>query len=236
MKNLYILPTPIGNKGDITIRSIEILKNIDTIFCEDTRVTKKLLQLLEIDYNKKTFIAYHDHNETNMVTKSIQILLAKDAILVSDAGTPLINDPGFKLIREIRTNFSDQIKIESLPGPTSIITALTQSGFPTDKFSFLGYFPVKKSKRKKLLQQTKEIDKILPQTFITLETPHRIESTIELIEEIYTDKISLCICRELTKKFESIHTGNATQILNNMKNGEIKTKGEFVLLFRFDQS
>src|SRR3989344_6371447 len=150
MSTLYVVSTPIGNLGDITLRAIETLKFVDYILCEDTRVTGRLLNHLGID---KKMVVLNDFNEVNTITRIVADLHGeKEIALVSDAGTPLVSDPGFKLVREL---VSVGIKVEAVPGPSAAMAALTGSGLPTDKFLFLGFLPKKDGKRRQLLSDTK---------------------------------------------------------------------------------
>src|SRR3990167_7795815 len=151
MAKLYIVPTPIGNVKDITERAREVLSSTEIILSEDTLVTKKLLRLLDIDYSNKQFITYFEHNERKRLDDVISLLNVHDAALVTDAGTPLLSDPGFPLVRALRSNHPD-IKIEVLPGATSITTALVSSGFPTDKFIFMGYISRRPADRRKMFK------------------------------------------------------------------------------------
>lgn len=231
MATLFIIPTPIGNLGDITIRGLKTLKAVDYIVCEDTRVTKKLLKLLDINIENKKFISYYEPKETELTPKVLAILLENDAGLITDSGTPLISDPGYKLLKEIRTNFKGRIKIEVLPGATSITTALINSGLPTHKFTFLGFLPKKNTKKQRLLEKLKKHSKILNNSYIAFESPYRVKKTLKVMEKIYEDKATIALCRELTKKFENTHLGTASKLLEKIKNNNIKIKGEFVIVF-----
>lgn len=231
MKKLYIIPTPIGNLKDITIRGKELLLEVNSLICEDTRVTKRLLNLLKIEYKEKKFLSYHDSNIKKINTAIDEILKNDKTILVSDTGTPIINDPGFNIVKIIRENYSDQVQIEVLPGPNAVITALVNSGLPADKFTFLGFFPHKKGKTK-LLKSLLELNAILNTTFIAFESPYRIIKTLKKMIEIYDDNVTVSICREMTKKFESIVTGTPIELIKKAENGELKIKGEFVVVFK----
>jgi len=230
---LYIVPTPIGNLRDITLRAIDVLKEAKTVLSEDTRVTKKLLSLLEIDYSDKEFISFFDHNEERKIPLVIDLLTnGNDVVLVSDAGTPLLNDPGFKLVREIR-KLDQDIKIEVLPGATSITTALVASGLPTDKFTFVGYFPRKKGKKENLLKDLSKINETLKVTYIGFESPYRLISTLEIIENVYKDNCAISVCNDLTKMYEFVITGKPKDVLTQIKS-KSKLKGEFIVLFHID--
>lgn len=213
---LYVVATPIGNLEDITLRAINILGTVNIILCEDTRHTGLLLN----KYNLKgaRLISYQEFNELQRIPEVIGLLLeGKTIALVSDAGTPLIADPGYKLINEcIKRN----IKVVPIPGPSAFVTALSVSGLPTTSVFFIGYLPKQKGKRQKTLAS-------LPKaTIVCYETPHRL---IETLDDIYSvfGEIEIVIARELTKIHEEVFTGNITEALNHFKN----PKGEFVLVF-----
>ncbi|MFH1551994.1 MAG: 16S rRNA (cytidine(1402)-2'-O)-methyltransferase [bacterium] len=211
---LYIIATPIGNLKDISQRALEILKQVDLILCEDTRVTKKLLARYEIS---KPTVSYHQHSK---LTKNRYILEQlkknKDIALVSDAGTPTISDPGAKLIDYLTKELSD-LKIIPIPGPAALIAALSISGFSADKFVFLGFPPIKK-KRSKFFKELKDFKN----TVVFYESPHRILKTLN--ELIDLDK-QIVVGRELTKKFETVYRGDIKEIIN-----QVKPKGEFVVV------
>ena len=216
---LYIVSTPIGNLADITLRAIEVLKSVDSIICEDTRVTGKLLNHLQID--KKMF-ALNDFNEAKQVHPLISRLAAGENLaLVSDAGTPLISDPGYKLVREA---IREGIKVESIPGSSSVIVALIVSGLPPDKILFVGYLPKKDAKRKILLEDIKKSRQIVKSTIIAFESPFRLLKTLEDVKEIFGD-IEIVICRELTKMHEEVKRGKVSELI-----GQTLPKGEITIL------
>ena len=216
---LYIVPTPIGNLQDITLRALTILKSVDAIACEDTRHSRVLLQHFSID--KPTF-AVHDHNESMMVNKVIQRLEKGESIaLISDAGTPLISDPGFRLVRAAR---AAGLVVEAVPGASALTAALSVSGLPTDQFQFLGFLPAKG--RATRLAEVHQY----PGTLILYEAPHRITSLLESVLEVLGDDRELVICRELTKLYEQVAQGLVGEILDQITRGEIPTRGEFVVL------
>jgi 16S rRNA (cytidine1402-2'-O)-methyltransferase len=227
---LYIVATPIGNLQDITLRAITILSSVDVIACEDTRKTGLLLHNLAPQTlqghaleKKPRLVSYYEQNELQRIPEIISAL--KDNLniaLVSDAGTPTISDPGFKLVREC---IKEGIKVESLPGPSSVITALVVSGLPTDKFLFIGYPPKKPGHRKALFENLTKLP--IKTTIIFFEGPHHIIRTLEGIKEAFGD-IDIVICRELTKVFEEIRRENILQSLAHFE--EITPKGEFVIL------
>jgi len=217
---LYIIPTPIGNLGDITLRAIETLKSVDTILCEDTRHSRPLLQYLGVD---KPLLAYHEHNERDSISKIIELLQAgKNLGLISDAGTPLISDPGFVLIRELRTH---AIPIVALPGACALVTALSASGLPTDKFRFEGFLPAKSKARQDRLADIKTE----AATIIFYESTHRILDMLEDIRHILPER-DIVLAKELTKSFEAIVPGKAQDIINWLNQDPARQKGEFVVL------
>lgn len=218
---LTIVPTPIGNLKDITLRAIEVLKESDAIICEDTRRTSLLLNHYEI---RKPLITLNDYNEARSFPQIIEKLSAgQNLCLVSDAGTPLISDPGYKLIRECKTK---NIPIDSLPGPSSVITALTLSGLPPDKFMFLGYLPEKPGKR---INALKELTPGI--TYIIFVAPHKLLKTIESFKEVFGD-IEITLAHELTKIHQSVASKPVSEWLETLKN----PKGEYILLFRLNPS
>lgn len=222
MGTLYIVATPIGNLKDITFRAVETLKAVDLILCEDTRVTGKLLVHYGITNHMRSF---NDFNEESKVTKIIdELILGKNIALVSSAGTPLISDPGFKLVRGAIKN---NVKVEAIPGPSAVQTALVVSGLPTDKFLFVGYLPKKDSKRTSMLSAFKSILGILKFSLIIYESPHRLFKTLEAIKEVFGD-IDVVICRELTKIHEEIRREQVSDSINYFST--IKPKGEFTIV------
>lgn len=217
---LFIVSTPIGNLADITQRAVETLGSVDYVLCEDTRVTGKLLSTYNI---QKKMVAFNDFNEQRLVASIVgDLQKGVNIALVSDAGTPLVSDPGFKLVREAA---SSGIHIEAIPGASAAITALTVSGKPTDKFMFVGYLSKKDDKRKNQLSDLKKIDEIVKTTFIIYESPFRVLKTLENIKEIFGD-IDIAICRELTKLHEETIRGKISEILV-----KVKPKGEFAIVF-----
>ncbi len=214
---LYIVATPIGNLNDITLRAIETIKSVDFILCEDTRVTKKLLDRYEI---KKPTISYHQHSDFKKTKEIISLLNeGKNLALVTDAGTPGISDPGNILISDLLKN--KITKIIPIPGPSAIITALSVSGFPTDKFLFLG-FPPHKNKRQKFFKDAVTYDF----TVAFYESGHRIMKCLKELKEYLDPKKQLLVARELTKQFETIYRGTIDEIMERMK----EERGEFVVI------
>ena len=225
MGTLYIVSTPIGNLGDISFRAIDVLKNVYLVLCEDTRVTKKLLAHYEI---KTPTLSYHQHSKLKKVEYIIQLLQkGKNLALVSDAGTPGISDPGSQLIAKLAEAKPRQIKIVPIPGPSAVAAAASISGFPMDKFIFLGFPPAKK-KREKFFQEI--VNSRHPVIFY--ESPYRIIKTLtELARCLHAgmkdDKLSIVVCRELTKKFETIYRGTIGEVIKEIEKGEVR--GEFVV-------
>ena len=216
---LYIIATPIGNLQDISARAIETLKSVDYILCEDTRHTQKLLSFYNIS-NK--LISYHQHSNQRKINYILDLLNKEHNIaLVSDAGTPGISDPGNKLINIAIEKLNDP-KVIPIPGPCALIAALSVSGFPTDKFIFYGFIPQKKGRRKILEQITKS-----SLTSVFYESGHRINKTLNTLLEFNLEK-KIVICRELTKKFETIYRGAVGDLLPLMNNKALK--GEFVII------
>ena len=216
---LYIIATPIGNLQDISARAIETLKSVDYILCEDTRHTQKLLSFYNIS-NK--LISYHQHSNQRKINYILDLLNKEHNIaLVSDAGTPGISDPGNKLINIAIEKLNDP-KVIPIPGPCALIAALSVSGFPTDKFIFYGFIPQKKGRRKILEQITKN-----SLTSVFYESGHRINKTLNTLLEFNLEK-KIVICRELTKKFETIYRGAVGDLLPLMNNKALK--GEFVII------
>jgi len=219
MATFYIIATPIGNLEDISRRALRILAEVDLILSEDTRTTKKLLDHYEI---KTPTLSYHQHSKLKKVEYIIQLLReGKNLALVSDAGTPGISDPGNKLINTILTSLN-LIKIIPIPGSSAITAAASISGFPMDKFLFLG-FPPTKRKRKIFFEEV--VDSKYPVIFY--ESPHRILKTLTELN-IINKNLSIVVCRELTKRFETVYRGNIGEVIEEIKKGEIK--GEFVVV------
>jgi len=219
---LYIIATPIGNLKDITLRALETLENIEYLLCEDTRNTGLMLANLNIK-NKPKLISFYDEVEEQKIPEVLKLLDENREVgLVTDAGTPIVSDPGYKLVRKCQKL---GYKITSIPGPSAAINALVLSGLPSGRFSFLGFLPKKAGDRKKVLEKYKEFDG----SKIVYESPFRVIKLIEEIKTIYGDEIEVSICREMTKKFEEIMVGKATDIFEKIKNKNIK--GEVVVIF-----
>ncbi|MCB0665254.1 MAG: 16S rRNA (cytidine(1402)-2'-O)-methyltransferase [Saprospiraceae bacterium] len=216
---LYVLPTPIGNLGDITIRTIELLRAVDFVIAEDTRVSGQLLKHLDIS---KPFRSYHVHNEHKVVDSIIQQLGAgQNAALITDAGTPGISDPGYLLIREC---INKGIDVECLPGATAFVPALVISGLPAHHFYFEGFLPHKKGRKTRI-----DFLATLPDTFILYESPHRLVKCVkELVEACGVDRPA-CLCRELSKLHEETVRGTLLD-LQNWAEKKDKVKGEIVIV------
>lgn len=218
---LYIVATPIGNLSDITPRAIEILKSVDFIACEDTRTSAKLLQFYNI--STKT-IAYHDHNADAQTVKLIELLQAgKSIALISDAGTPLISDPGFRLTKACHEN---GVSVSPIVGACAGIGALSVAGLPSDKFYFYGFLPAKTVARQNELTSIKSMSC----TLIFYEAPHRIIDTLSDMCEIFGANRQIALCRELTKTFETVKLTTLGELLDFVKNDPNQQKGEIVLV------
>jgi 16S rRNA (cytidine1402-2'-O)-methyltransferase len=216
--SLYIVATPIGNLDDITFRAIEILKSVDFVLCEDVRQTKKLLSHYKID--TKTLV-YHQHSNQNVVQNIFSLLKeGKNLALVTDAGTPGISDPGNLLIKDL-LECDKNLNIINIPGPCAAISALSISGFQTDKFLFLG-FPPNKNKRNKFFQEVADSK----YTVVFYESNHRIKKSLQELSKFLNENAKLCVCREMTKAFETIYRGTISEILSQ----NIIEKGEFVVV------
>ncbi|MCE0494239.1 16S rRNA (cytidine(1402)-2'-O)-methyltransferase [Vibrio salinus] len=218
---LYIVPTPIGNLGDITQRALDVLSSVDVVAAEDTRHTGKLLSHFNIQ--TKTF-ALHDHNEQNKADILVERLLSGQSIaLVSDAGTPLISDPGYHLVSRCR---QAGVKVVPLPGACAVITALSAAGLPSDRFSFEGFLPPKTKARKDKLQEIAQVER----TCIFYESPHRIIPSLEDMLDVLGPGREVVIARELTKTFETIQGMPLGELILWMGEDENRRKGEMVLL------
>lgn len=238
MTTLYIVGTPIGNLEDISMRALRILGEVDFILCEDTRVTRKLLEHYKID---TPTISCHQHSDEKKIGEILGLLAeGKNLALVSDAGTPGISDPGGKLVRAVIEKFGDDMNIESVPGPSAVTAALSISGIPTDKFIFMGFPPHKKGR------QT-FIKKVIASEFpvVVYESKHRIIKFLEELrqaaknwEVVDKDKVekkkidltSIIVCRELSKMHETVYRGDLKNIINKIKDNKDDQKGEFVVI------
>jgi 16S rRNA (cytidine1402-2'-O)-methyltransferase len=218
MAKLILVPTPIGNLEDITLRAIRILKETDLIFAEDTRTTNRLLKHLEVS---KPAIPFHAHNEHRSLGLTIDRIRANEmCVLVSDAGTPAISDPGFLLVREC---LKEGIEIECLPGPVALIPALVASGFPCDKFVFEGFLPHKKGRQTRLKILAEE-----ERTIVLYESPHRLVKCLGQIGEFLGEDRRVCVARELTKMYEEFQRGTAEEVMKHYEANP--PKGEIVIV------
>ncbi|MBT3419164.1 MAG: 16S rRNA (cytidine(1402)-2'-O)-methyltransferase [Candidatus Magasanikbacteria bacterium] len=215
---LYIVATPIGNLGDFSERAIDTLQAVEVIFCEDTRVTSRLLSRYNIDTHARS---YHQHSAQKKTDEIMDMLRQGDDVaLVTDAGTPGISDPGGELVFAVRHELPD-VSIVPIPGASAVVTALSISGFRLDSFSFLGFPPHKKRR-----QQFFDRVCATTHTVVFYESCHRIEKALKQLAEGLDEKKQVCVCRELTKKFETIYRGTMSEILEM----NIPAKGEFVIV------
>ena len=215
---LYLVPTPIGNLEDITLRAIRVLKEVNLIACEDTRTSGKLLSHYEI---KTPTTSYHDHNESKKTPQLIERMEGGESIaLISDAGSPGISDPGFYLIREC---IRKDIKVEALPGPTALIPALVLSGLANHRFVFEGFLPVKKGRQTRLTA-LKEEDR----TMIFYESPHRLVKSLKQLADIFGEDRQASVARELSKMFEEVARGSLGELITIFEDRP-KIKGEIVV-------
>lgn len=217
MARLTIVPTPVGNLGDITLRAIKVLESADFILAEDTRTSSKLMHHLNI---KKSMIAYHMHNEHKKLDQIIErILQAENVALISDAGTPSISDPGFLIIRECINN---SIEVECLPGPTALIPALVCSGLPSDRFIFEGFLPQKKGRKTRLTELSSE-----ERTLVFYESPYRLVKTLQELSLYFGTDRQACVSREISKIHEEHARGTLTELFENFSKRTVK--GEIVI-------
>ena len=218
---LYIVATPIGNLSDITIRAVEILKKVDAVLAEDTRHTKKLFDHYEID---SPLVAFHEHNENEKVDYILaQIGSGKSLALVSDAGTPLISDPGYNLVLEAKKN---GISVVPIPGPSALIAALSSSGIECNNFTFFGFLPSKQSARLRLLKTKKSLN----ETIVFYESPKRILAALINMLEVFGEKRQVCLAKEITKSFETILNDNLVNLIEYLTSDSSHQKGEFVII------
>jgi len=215
---LFIVATPIGNLSDITLRALEILKSVDLILSEDTRETDKVLKKYDIE---KTQLSYRDQNHNQMLPKVIDMLdVGSNVALISDSGTPLVSDPGYKLVRDL---IQKEFNIVSIPGPSAVISALVSSGFPTDKFSFVGFLPKSSGERKRTLKNFGDQDA----TLIIYESPFRITKLLKEIQETLGDRY-VCLANEMTKVYEKFSRNSVSELIKETEGK--KLRGEFVVL------
>lgn len=218
---LTLVAVPIGNLGDITDRARQLLLNANCIACEDTRVTGKLLAILG-PKKRAELISFREENEMHLAqTIADRLSDGEDIVLVSDAGTPAISDPGFRLVRECRKR---ALTVTSAPGPTAVATALSVSGIPSDGFLFAGFLPPKKSARHRFLETYRDFN----YTIVLYESCHRISKFLDEVVEVLGSERCISVCRELTKLHETIHTGPSEEVREKVSRGS--QKGEFVVL------
>ncbi|MDH5442165.1 MAG: 16S rRNA (cytidine(1402)-2'-O)-methyltransferase [Candidatus Nomurabacteria bacterium] len=219
---LYVLATPIGNLGDISVRAVEILKSVDAVICEDTRVTKKLLNHLEIS---KPAYSYHANTSAGAEDKILKMLAGGQTLaLVSDAGTPAISDPGVHIIARVYGELAD-VSVIPIPGASAVITALSACGIPASEYTFLGFLPHKKG-RQKLFTEIAESKR----TMVFYESVHRIEKTLASLTEVLDDNRMVVVARELTKIYEEFVRGTAAEVQDYFVNNPDKIRGEFVVI------
>ncbi|RYE23584.1 MAG: 16S rRNA (cytidine(1402)-2'-O)-methyltransferase [Sphingobacteriales bacterium] len=217
---LYLVPSPIGNLGDITYRAVEVLKQADTILCEDTRTSSVLLRHYNI---QKPLVPHHQHNEHKTITHIVEQLQGgKTYALITDAGTPGISDPGFLLVRECLRN---DIPVECLPGATAFVPALVQSGIPCNSFIFEGFLPIKKGRQTAMKRLAEE-----ERAVILYESPHRLVKTLLELGEIFGKERHAAVCRELTKMFEETRRGSLKELAQHYE--KTPPKGEIVLVIQ----
>jgi 16S rRNA (cytidine1402-2'-O)-methyltransferase len=218
MAKLYVVPTPIGNLEDITLRAINVLKSVDFILAEDTRTTSHLLHHLGIEKPMHSHHKFNEHATVGRVAEAINS--GRDVALVSDAGTPGISDPGFLLVRKC---VEEGIEVVTLPGATALIPAVVQSGFPCDRFCFEGFLPQKKGRMKRLQELSVE-----PRTLVLYESPYRVVKCLEQLAETFGEERRVAVVREITKKFEETVRGTVAEVLEHFR--EHEPKGEFVIV------
>lgn len=218
MAKLYLVPTPIGNLEDITLRAINVLRSVDLILAEDTRTTAFLLKHLGIEKPLRSHHKFNEHATAQLFMETVEA--GRDVALVSDAGTPGISDPGFLLVR---TCVEQGVEVETLPGATALIPALVNSGFPCDRFCFEGFLPQKKGRMKQLQRCAEE-----ERTMIFYESPYRVVKCLEQFAECFGEDRPISVSRELTKKFEETVRGTIGEVLDHFRWHE--PKGEFVLV------
>lgn len=215
---IYLIPTPIGNLEDMTLRAIRLLKEVDLILAEDTRVSQKLLSHYEIKTPMQSFHMHNEHKKVNQIID--QARLGRTIALISDAGTPGISDPGYLLVHHA---LKEGIEVECLPGATALIPALVQSGLPADRFIFEGFLPPKKGRQSRLEQMAKE-----PRTLIFYESPHKILKTLDQMIPYFGSERKVAVVREISKKFESNFRGSLKEVLHFFEQNP--PKGEFVVV------
>ncbi len=223
MPTLYIVATPIGNLEDVTLRAIRTLREVDLILCEDTRVTKRLLERYEIH---KPTMSYHAQSKLSKVDKIIALLEeGKNLALVSDAGTPTISDPGCLLVAEVRKHLLDAVSIIPIPGASAVLSALSVSGFPSSEFTFLGFLPHKKG-RETLFKEIAASKR----TVVFYESPHRIEKSLASLAQFLAPTQRICVSREITKIHEEHVLGTPKEVIAHYAAHPDRLRGEFVVV------
>ena len=224
---LYCVATPIGNLGDITFRAVEVLRAATVVYAEDTRVTRKLLTHLGV---KNQLRSLHEHNEVGRIAEISELIAEGQVVaLVSDAGTPLISDPGYQLVAELS---ADGFRVVPVPGASAIIAALSAAGLPTDRFAFEGFLPAKGSLRRKTLESLSRE----PRTLVFYESSHRI---VDLLDDVVSElgaERELVIAREITKLYEQFYRGSAAQLLQQIQTDSDMRRGEFVVMLAADKA
>ena len=218
MGKLYLVSTPIGNLEDVTLRALRVLREVDIIAAEDTRHTRKLLDRYEIE---TPLLSYHDHNEAIRLQTMLDHLSRGSVALVSDAGTPLVSDPGFKLVRAAAAAGHE---VSPIPGPSAPMAAIVASGLPTDSFVFLGWLPRKAGRRQVAIQELASE----PRTMLAMEAPHRLRETLRDLEAVFGPERQIAICRELTKRYEEIIRGSLSEVREQFEREE--PRGEITLV------
>lgn len=223
MATLYIIGTPIGNLEDITLRALRVLKEVDLVLCEDTRVTKRLLSKYEI---VTPTMSYHAQSKLSKVDKILELLAeGKNLALVSDAGTPCISDPGVLLVSQVREKFGDEVLIVPIPGPSALITALSAVGISVAEFIFLGFLPHKKG-RETLFKEIAESSRVMA----FYESTHRIEKALESLEKFCGPDRRVIVARELTKIYEEFARGTVAEVRAHYAQNPDRVRGEFVVI------
>ncbi len=223
MATLYIIGTPIGNLEDVTLRALRVLKEVDFVLCEDTRVTNRLLSKYHIETR---LLSYHAQSKVTKVEKIFALLEeGKNLALVSDAGTPCISDPGVLLVSQVLEKFGDKVSIVPIPGPSALTTALSAIGISVAEFTFLGFLPHKKG-RETLFKEIAESKRVMA----FYESPHRIEKTFESLEKFCGPERRIIVARELTKIYEEFVRGTVTEVRAHFTHNPDKVRGEFVVI------
>ncbi len=220
---LYIIGTPIGNLEDITLRALRVLKDVDFVLCEDTRVTNRLLSKYQIETR---LLSYHAQSKVTKVEKIFALLEdGKNLALVSDAGTPCISDPGVLLVSQVLEKFGDKVSIVPIPGPSALVTALSAAGISVSEFTFLGFLPHKKG-RETLFKEIAVSTRVMA----FYESPHRIEKTFEALEKFCGPERRIVVARELTKIYEEFVRGTVEEVRAHFTNNPDRIRGEFVVI------